>query len=111
MSQFAVFDLDLTLTTRHLWKDLFYHRRESAELWSQSRDMWIAEQGGPEEFEPPRLQSLFDSLTTDGFQLGIATYNKSAVARAFLHAFAWEDFFATELIQSRDTADDRKSII
>jgi HAD superfamily phosphatase (TIGR01681 family) len=104
----AIFDLDLTLTTRHLWKDLGYHRRAAADLGSQTRETWLADLGGAESFEPERLRGLFDTLANDGFTLALATYNKETVARAFLDVFVLRSYFANEMILSRDTADGSK---
>ncbi len=102
MLKIAVFDLDQTLSVRHMWNELGYHRRGLSDLLSMSRMTWIQEQGGPEEFLPEKLTGLFRDLRDDGFELGLATYNKRHVAEAFLEVFEFRQFFREDYIMSRD---------
>lgn len=101
--QIAIFDLDLTLTCRHLWKDLGYHRMSAEELKHQAVSRWVADQGGPSVFLPESLRKLFLDLRQSGFDLGIATYNYEHVARLFLETFDLLDYFRSEWIIARDT--------
>lgn len=72
----AIFDLDLTLTTRHLWNELGYHRRGAEDLAAQSREFWVRDLGGPEKFDSERLDVLFSDLAARGWLLALATYNR-----------------------------------
>jgi predicted phosphatase len=99
----ALFDLDLTLTCRHLWKDLRYHRLGVANLQSKDVSIWVADQGGPTLFKPESLKKIFQDLREDGFDLGIATYNYEYVARQFLQTFNLLDYFRSDWIVARDT--------
>lgn len=103
MLSLAVFDLDLTLTTRHLWNELAYHRRGAEDLASQTRGRWVEDLGGAEAFDADRLARLFSDLVEHGCLLAIATYNREYVARAFLETFDLLPFFHKEGLYSRDT--------
>lgn len=98
----AVFDLDLTLTTRHLWMDLGYHRRGVEDLRTLERSHWVADQGGADSFQPERLQELFATLAGEGHAIGLATYNKDYVADCFLRCFDLLRFFTPAYMKSRE---------
>jgi hypothetical protein len=105
----AIFDLDRTLTTRHLWNELGYHRRGAEDLAAQTREQWVEDLGGVARFDSERLAALFSDLAARGSLLAIATYNREHVARAFLRAFDLERFFHAHGLFSRDTLSGSKA--
>ena len=103
LHKLAVFDLDLTLTTRHLWLELSYQDLGPRRLQRLSRNDWVTDQGGVDVFQPQRIRTLFRTFTDDGWRLGVSTFNLEHVARRFLEVFDLEHFIQPSMIIASDT--------